>query len=260
MDFLGSLFNEIDLYFLIWGRITGFLLTAIPFNNRNIPAQVKIWLAALITFLIFMIHPRENLQIAQTVMTYLFQFLGEVLIGAIIGFLTQLVFSTLQLAGQMIDMQIGFGIVNVIDPQYGIQIPVLGNFKYILAVLFFFVINGHHLLLTALTRSYHTIPIGNLHFSGTFYSFIFTLAGELFSTALKISLPVLGALFITDLALGIVARTVPQMNVFIVGLPLKIGVGLGLLMLIMPLFIWIFNLLFTGLFEDLNKLMVILGR
>lgn len=260
MEFLVSLFREVDLYFLIWARITGFMLTAIPFNSRNIPGQVRVWLAALITFLIFTSHPRENLQIAQTPGGYLLQFLGEALIGAILGFLTQLTFSALQLAGQMIDMQMGFGIVNVIDPQYGIQIPVLGNFKYILAVLFFLTINGHHMLLAALARSYHFLPLGNLHFSGAFYSFIFTLAGEMFLTAFKISLPVLGALFITDLALGIIARTVPQMNVFIIGLPLKIGVGLGLLMLILPLFLWIFSSIFTGLFEDLNKLLVILGR
>lgn len=222
--------------------------------------QAKIWLAALFSYLIFMVYPRNTAAVSGDLIGYLLQFGGEFLIGAIMGFLTQITFAIFQFAGQMMDMQIGFGIVNVIDPQYGIQVPILGNFKNLLALLFFLAINGHHYLLLALERSYDFLPIGNIHISGGFYSFIFSLAGEMFISALKIALPVLGALFIADLAMGIIARTVPQMNVFLVGLPLKIGVGLGMLMLMMPLFIWIFYWIFTGLFEDLNRLLIIMRR
>jgi flagellar biosynthetic protein FliR len=260
MEFLVSLFQKLDLYILIFGRISGFFLTAVPFSSRNIPVQVKVGFASLIAFLIFTVLLPEKVVISGEVFGFFLQFLSEVLIGFIIGFLTQLVFGALQLAGQIIDMQIGFGIVNVIDPQFGIQIPVLGNFKYILALLFFLTINGHHLFLEGLVRSYEVIPLGTINISGSVYQYLFQLAGGMFATALKVSLPVVAALFIADLALGIVARTVPQMNVFIVGFPLKIGAGLVLLMVVLPLYIWVFGVLFERLFEDLEKLLLLLGR
>lgn len=137
MEFLSYIYHYLDLYILIWGRIVGFFMTTIPFNNRNFPSLLRVWLAALISFLVLMVYPNNAVQISNNLFGYFIQFLGEVLIGAILGFLTQLVFSTFQFAGQIIDMQIGFGIVNVIDPQSGVQLPVLGNFKYILALIFF---------------------------------------------------------------------------------------------------------------------------
>jgi len=260
MDFTNYVFQHIDLFFLVFGRVAGFFLTAVPFSSRNFLPQAKIWLAALFSYLIFMVYPRGTTPVSGDLIGYLLQFSGEFLIGAIMGFITQITFAIFQFAGQVMDMQIGFGIVNVIDPQNGIQVPVLGNFKNLLALIFFLAINGHHYLLMTLERSYYFLPIGNIHITGRFYSFIFSLAGEMFDSAFKIALPVLGALFIADLAMGIIARTVPQMNVFLVGLPLKIGVGLGMLMLMMPLFIWIFYWIFTGLFDDLNKLLIIMRR
>lgn len=260
MEFLVSLLQKVDLYILIFGRISGFFLTAVPFSGRNIPVQVKVGFASFVAFLIFTVLLPEKVVISGEVFGYFLQFLGEVLVGFIIGFLTQLVFGAFQLAGQIMDMQMGFGIVNVVDPQYGIQIPVLGNFKYILALLFFLTIDGHHLLLEGLVRSYELIPLGTMSISGSIYKYIFELAGGMFVTALKVSLPVVAALFITDLALGVVARTVPQMNVFIVGLPLKIGVGLVLLIVVLPLYIWLFGVVFERLFEDLERLLLLLSR
>lgn len=257
---MNYIFQYTDLFFLIFGRVAGFFLTAIPFSSRNFLLQVKVWLAALFSYLIFMVYPRGTVAVSGDLFGYLIQFGGEFLTGAIIGFLTQITFAIFQFAGQMLDMQIGFGIVNVIDPQNGIQAPILGNFKNLLALLFFLSLNGHHYLLRALERSYTYLPIGTVHIRGEFYTFIFSVTGEMFASAFKIALPVLGSLFIADLAMGIIARTVPQMNVFIVGLPLKIGIGLGTLLLIMPLFAWIFYGVFSGLFDDLSRLLIILRR
>lgn len=258
--FLDVLFQRIDLFFLIFGRVAGFFFTAIPFNSKSFLIQAKIWLAAFAAYLVFMVYPGGVTVISGDLLGYLLQFCGEVLIGAMLGFLTQIAFCIFQLAGQMIDMQIGFGVVSVVDPQYGIQVPVIGNFKNLLAMLFFLAINGHHYLLAALNRSYQLLPVGDIHIPTSFYAFIFSVTGEMFSAAFKVALPILGAVFIADLALGIIARTVPQMNVFIVGLPLKIGIGLGMMLVLLPLLIWVFNWVFTGLFEDLNKLLIILGR
>lgn len=259
MNFLAAILQHADLYMLIFGRVSGFFLTVVPFSGRNVPVQIKIGLAAFTAFLILTVLISEEIAVAGNLLGFLLQFLGELMVGLLIGFLTQIVFGALQLAGQIMDMQIGFGIVSVVDPQYGIQVPVLGSFKYFLAVLFFLTINGHHLFLKGLKHSYKLVPISNLHFTGPLYSFIFQLASGMFLIALQIALPVVAALFVTDLALGIIARTVPQMNVFIVGLPLKIGVGFILLIIILPAYFWIFKKVFQQLFQDLESLLLILG-
>lgn len=260
MEIINMFFQRADLFLLVWGRVVGLFLTAIPFNGRNIPVQAKVWLAALVAFFLFMIYTHDQVQVAGNLVGYLLQFLGEVLIGVVLGFLTQITFSVFQFAGQMIDMQMGFGVVNVIDPQSGVQVPVMGTFKYLLAIVFFLTIDGHHYLLAALNQSYNLLPIGQLQLTGPFYAFVIDLAGEMFSAAFKIALPLLGALFIADLALGIIARTVPQINVFLIGMPLKIGLGLGLMLLLVPLLVWVFGRTFTGLFENLSQLLIILGR
>ncbi|HHV35333.1 MAG TPA: flagellar type III secretion system protein FliR [Syntrophomonadaceae bacterium] len=261
MELLDLFFQKADLYLLFWGRVTGLFLTAIPFNSRNIPVQIKVWLAAFVAFFLFMSYWQEPITVAPGLVGYLFQFLSELLIGAAIGFLTQIAFAIFQVAGQFIDMQTGFGIVNVIDPQSGLQFPVIGTFKYIIAVIFFLSINGHHYLLAALNQSYHYLPLGEkAQISEPLIRWILNLGGGMFSTAFKIALPILGALFIADLALGVIARTVPQMNVFLVGMPFKIGLGLALVLIMMPLLVWAFGRVFAGLFEDLTTIMILLGR
>lgn len=260
MEIINIFFQRADLFLLVWGRVVGLFLTAIPFNGRSISVQVKVWLAALIAFFLFMIYAHEQVQIAGNLVGYFLQFLGEVMIGVVLGFLTQIIFSIFQFAGQIIDMQMGFGVVNVIDPQSGIQLPVMGTFQYLLAIVFFLTIDGHHYLLAALNQSYNLLPIGQFHLTDPFYVFIIDLTGEMFSAAFKIALPLLGALFIADLALGIIARTVPQINVFLIGMPLKIGLGLGLMMLLVPLLVWVFGRIFIGLFENWSQVLIILGR
>ncbi len=259
MEFLGEILRQTDVFLLIFGRVLGFLLLAVPFSNRSVPAQVKVGFAALLSFLLLSVHP-GGARVASGLAGYLVQLAGEVGVGLVLGFLTQLAFSALQLAGQLIDMQMGFGIVNVIDPQYGTQVPVVGNFKYALALLFFLAVDGHHTLLRALASSYQALPLGPPVLTGPFYAHVFSAAGMMFVNAFKIALPVVGALYIADFALGIIARTVPQMNVFVVGMPLKVGVGIGFLLILLPLYLWVFGVLVDGLFHDLARVLVLLRR
>ena len=260
MDFISLLLQKADIYLLFFGRTAGLFVTAIPFNSSNIPVQVKVWLAAVTAFFFFFFFFLDPIGVAPGLLGYLLQFLGELMIGAALGFLTHLAFAIFQLAGQILDMQTGFGIVNVIDPSTGTPVPVIGNFKYVIAFIFFLSINGHHYLLAALEKSYYYLPLGTAHISGPLVEWVMGLAGQMFSAAFMIALPVLGALFIADLALGVIARTVPQMNVFLVGLPLKIGLGIALVLLMIPIFVWAFGRVFAGLFENLMNMLILLGR
>ena len=114
----------------------------------------------MVAFLVFMVNLKAPVQIPDTIAGYVLQLLGEVLIGCILGFITQIVFAAFQLAGQLLDMQIGLGMVNVLNPQSGIQVPLFGNFLYLFALLCFFAVNGHYVLLSCIVQSYKILPIG----------------------------------------------------------------------------------------------------
>jgi flagellar biosynthetic protein FliR len=172
----------------------------------------------------------------------------EVLFGLILGLLFQIIFLGVQFAGGLIDYQIGFALVNVVDPYTSTNIPILAQTKMLLATLIFLMINGHHVLLQGLFESFRLVPLGKVSFQAPLLADIVHFSGRAFAIGLKLAAPVVVTLFITDVCMGIVARTMPQMNVFIVGFPLKIGVGLFVVALSLP----VFNYVFTKLLNLMN--------
>jgi flagellar biosynthetic protein FliR len=189
----------------------------------------------------------------------LFNFLIEFSVGFILGFIVLLVFVSVQLAGQFIDMRMGFALANVMDPQNGNQTAVIGQFKNVLAILFFLSINGHHYLLRSLSKSFEIAPLTSLQLSNPLFAKLLRMIGDLFPVAFKIALPLIAVLFITDIAFGLVARTVPQLNIFVVGLPTKILVGLLILFFTMPIYVSTMKALFKDMFINLNQIINILG-
>jgi len=157
-------------------------------------------------------------------------------VGLTIGYIATLIFIGILVATKIIDFQMGFGIANVIDPVTNIQVSIVGEFHYILALMFFLVINGHHLLFSALAQSFNVVPLATFEISAHLIANINQLFAEVFVIALKIGAPTIGALFMASLILGVIARTMPQINVFIVGMPLKIGIGFAMLIVTMPFF------------------------
>jgi len=183
----------------------------------------------------------------------------ELLVGITIGFVIYILFAAVQLAGQLLDMQMGFGMVNVLDPQSGMQVPLMGNFIYLIALMVYLLMNGHHYLLSALVQSYQTVPVLGMHVNEGFMSLLIGVTLDMFIIAIKISAPVVMALLLTDVSMGFIARTVPQMNVFIVGLPLKIIVGLVVLISVLPVYLWFFSILFNKFLEYLQAILISIG-
>ncbi|MBI2874491.1 MAG: flagellar biosynthetic protein FliR [Firmicutes bacterium] len=160
----------------------------------------------------------------------------EVLKGALIGFGAALVISTAQMAGSLLDVEMGFGMVNVVDPTLETQAPLVGNFQHLLALIIFLLVDGHHLLLRALWESFRLFPPGTAILPEQSAAGVLLLTAAMFSLALQLAAPVLATMFLTTVALGLLARTVPQMNVFFVGLPLKAGLGILLLVFTLPIY------------------------
>jgi len=158
------------------------------------------------------------------------------------------------LAGQIVDIQMGLGMVNIIDPITSTQISVMGQYYYLIATLVFLSVDGHHLLLRALADSFTLVPLGQAHFTAALGTKMMAMFSQIFFIAFRVGAPVIGALFITNMALGVVARTVPQMNVFIVGMPLNLAVGFMITALSMSFFVFVLQGLFKGMVRDLAVL------
>ncbi|NLB19019.1 MAG: flagellar type III secretion system protein FliR [Syntrophomonadaceae bacterium] len=249
-----------ESFLLVVGRLSGLFISTPVWSSRQIPTQVKVFFILMFSALVSMVTPVDATA-ALAGPGYFFLALGmEVLVGYAMGFVAYVVFAGIQLAGQLMDMQMGFGLVNVIDPQSGTQVPLIGNFQFLVALMVFLSVNGHHLVLSALNDSYKYIPVLGANLDGNFFNFMMNMGGYMFVIGVKLATPVVAALFLADIALGFIARTVPQMHVFIIGLPMKIGVGLALVMVTMPVFIWFISVLMERFFVYMEQLIIILGK
>jgi flagellar biosynthetic protein FliR len=177
----------------------------------------------------------------------------------LLGFVAYLFFTVVQMAGSFIDLQIGLGIANVIDPITGVQSPIFGSFKYIVAMLLFLSWDGHHYLLLGIMDSYQSIPLDNSFFQaiagGTVSELLVRFFASAFTLSFQMAVPIVAAMFLTDVALGILTKTAPQFNVFVVGIPLKLLAGFALMLLLVFSFSFIFQNLFTVMFDSLFEMM-----
>jgi flagellar biosynthetic protein FliR len=255
VDLFALMQNQVAFFLLIFVRITGIFIMTPVFGSKNIPVSIKAGLALIITYILFPIVFNNAVIIPENFLPYLFIVIGELIIGLTIGFVSSLVFSAIQMSGQLLDMQIGFGVINIIDPQSGHQIPLVGNFKYMLALIVFLATNGHHVLLSALFASFKLIPVTGVVFHTALTNFMVDMVSGTFVIAMKISLPIIVSIIITDVALGILARTMPQMNIFVVGVPGKIIVGLFVLSLALPFYIIFLEMAFNGMYKDVFQLL-----
>ena len=244
------IFSQFDLFLLVFIRTSGIFIFSPFFSSQNVPNIMKIGLTLSLAVLISSILPYST-DLANEVLLILI--VKELLIGIIIGFISYAFFSAFYVMGQIIDMKIGFGMANVIDPQNKVQVPLMGNFYYILSFLLLLSINGHHSIISALVDSYNFIPIGYFKYSeGTMNILIGTLIKS-FEIGFKLSIPVVSIIFLTDIVLGIMSKTIPQMNVFVVGMPLKIVVGLIIIIVSMPVFFGAIEGIFDFMINDIYK-------
>ncbi len=249
----------VDGFLLLLARLSGLFLSAPIFSSRQMPVRIKVFVLVLLSVTLSYVIPVGNAVSIDNAGMFLAAMVMEIVVGFTIGFVAYVVFAAIQLAGQLMDMQMGFGIVNVVDPLSGTQIPLMGNLTQTLALLMYLVIDGHHYLLQALIQSYQIVPVKGLNLGDSFFDLLMTIAAQMFVIAVKIAAPIIIAVLVADIAMGFVARTVPQMNVFIVGLPLRILVGLITLMLMMPVYLWVFSILFSRFFTYLDQIIMSIG-
>jgi flagellar biosynthetic protein FliR len=223
---LGPFVGRLDLFLLVIVRMTSLFVISPIFGRQNLPTAFKIGFAVMCSIILVNVIQLPDLAYANNIILFAILVVKEFAVGLIIGFISYLIFTAIYLAGQIIDTQIGFGIVNVLDPISNIQIPITANLYYILTTLFFLMINGHHMIISALFKSFEIIPPGQEAFQNVMVAHLVKVMLEVFTIAIKLSTPVIIAILLSDVVLGIISRSMPEMNIFVVGMPLKIAVGL----------------------------------
>jgi len=243
--------SQIQIVLLIFMRVAAIVFSAPLFDSRAIPVLFKVGLALSAAVLLYPLLGADTPMPADGFSLLGFGIAGEVLVGLIIGFTVRLIFAAVEMAGQLAGFQMGLAIANVFDPVTSTQMPIVSQLENIVAMLIFLAANAHHLVLRALAESFRLVPLLGFRFNRSLMALLSDLTGGMFVTAVKIAAPVMVALLLTSLTMGLVARVVPQMNIFIVAMPVKIIIGMVFMALALPFLAGFLGHVFVDLGNDL---------
>lgn len=226
--------HEFWTFLLVFTRVSALFVASPIFSLRAVPRRVMAGLAALITFALIPIVSPRVVGTPADPLTLVSGMAVEASIGLCLGFFARMIFAAFEIAGQFIDIQIGFSIMTLLNPLSDQHSAVIGQFLYQAGTALFLLAGGHLFLIGAVAGSYSVVPPAAAHFAGNASSVVTSVAGQMFVLSLKIALPAAAILLIVDVAFAIIARTMPQLNVLLVGTPAKIIVGLFTVAIVLP--------------------------
>ncbi len=221
-------------FLLVFARVGGLIAAAPLLGNHAIPRTVRAGFAVVLSLALTPLTATRVGPVPDHLLLLAAAVLKDGLFGLSIGFAARLLFASVEMAGYFVDTQMGFGFINLINPFSEQQSSVLSVFQYQLAITVYLLANGHLALLGAVAESLQALPPGAVHFHGAFGLTATGLLKTMFLLGFRLALPAAGVLLVVDLAFALVARAVPQMNVFVVGMPAKIIIGLMTVALLMP--------------------------
>lgn len=224
-------------FVVIFARISGMMVSAPIFGDQNIPPQVKIALTFVMALVFYPVLTAPRLPVNPDLLLIVKLMALEVTVGVLIGFSARILLAGVSMAGEVVGFQMGLGIANVVDPVSQEQISLIGQLQIIFALLLLVAMDGHHLFIHAVADSYRLIPPGGFNLTRPLYEHLVQLGAGIFVLGLQIGAPLIVAMMAANFAIGLMARSVPQLNVIVVGFPFTIAMGLLLLTLSFPFFI-----------------------
>ncbi|MBI9100566.1 MAG: flagellar biosynthetic protein FliR [Spirochaetaceae bacterium] len=256
MDF-DALLTEGQIFLLIFARIIALMLIMPILSSSAFPAPARAGLAFFTAIAVFPMARTLGFVIPDTGVLYAVMVIGEVLIGIIMGFIILLVFTVFQVAGQMFSIQMGFGASQVFDPLAQIQIPLLGQFLNLIAMLVFLVTSGmKKVFLTGIFQSFSVVKATDLFLQREMLVSYFTgVLGSLFEQAIIIAIPIMGTLILLSVTMGLLAKAAPQMNLLMVGFPIQISVGFIMMLAAMPFLIEKFTMIIDAGFSQILNIL-----
>jgi flagellar biosynthetic protein FliR len=224
-DILNWTLNQVLSLFIIVVRVGPLIFLMPPFNYTTIPTQVKVLFTLLTAFIILPVVPISADLLPQSSIGLAMFVAREFAFGAILALFARLIFAATDVAGQMVSISMGMGMAGAMDPQFGTQVSLVGYLWNIMAILIFLGLNGHHVLFSILVESFTWLQPGGTTISAATYEGIMKGVSHMFVLAIQIMAPASAALFFSHVAMGIIAKTVPQIPIMIVAMPMNIAIG-----------------------------------
>ena len=225
------------VFLLLFVRFSAMLLLAPLFSQPQLPVRIRVALALMISMVLLPLELHAPHARPAGLDGLLVAVAGEATVGIMLGFVAMLVFQAVSFAGYLIGLQMGFGMDSMYDPGTNQSVPALAVFLGVIASMVFLLADGHHYLLLALDHSLRVVPLGTFRFSEQTMTALMNATAGMFTTVFELVLPVLGVLLLTEVALAIMNRVMPQMNVFVAGFPLKIALGFLTIAIGLPLMV-----------------------
>ncbi len=255
MESIDQLASNLPLFVLTGVRVSGLLFLAPVFGQKGIPQIHRVWMTLLLALLLLpATHPGEAVGAEGAAFIPLVA--RELAVGLLLGFVVLLSLSSAKYAGQMVGVHIGFGLANIVDPVTQEQGTLIDQFQGLMVLVLFLSLGGHRMLLEALAASFQLVPLGQAQLPSGIADGLVRLFCEVVVLGIQIAIPVLSAVFLTELAIGILSRGVPTLNIFTVGLPLRIVVGVLVLAATLPVFVGLMKRVIIGIPADLQGLLL----
>ena len=255
--------TEIDFYDVFQGQVAAFLLVLTRtsgiffispfFGSMNVSTRIRAGASVLIAAIIFpVVLKMYTIHAPDNVLMFAFTVAKELFIGWLIGLIAYITLSAVSTAGKIMDMQVGFAVVNMMDPTTHQQTGLIGNFLYNLTIIYFLITNGHHVILGALTESFRVIPLDSMLWNDSLPQLMTDITAGIWLNGMKIAMPVTFAILLTNVGMGILARTMPQMNIFVVGIPMHLTIGTGMLSMILPFYFLFLDVVFNEMYANIT--------
>lgn len=252
--------REVIFFMLVLSRVAGIFAALPVFGGRTVPTRIKVIVVFTITLVCFPTLSVAIPQVPPDVFSLALLALSEVMVGLTLGFITQIIFAGVEFSGQIIGMQMGLTISSIIDPSRGTQVQIMSVVQTLFATLMFLSLNIHHLFIRAIMDSFRVIPLGGWHLSGELVHFLVMRTADIFIIGIRLAAPVMVALLLTTVALGIMARAFPQMNIFMISLPLNVGLGLVILGMTLTIFFHVLEVSFSNLSAQIATLFRLMAK
>lgn len=244
---LVDIFSNIDIYMLIFIRFIGMITVMPVIGGRGMPVMARLGLALIFSGIVYTSGNITDVYYYDTIMGYMLLIAKEFFVGWVLGFIVYFMFSITYFAGHLTDQQVGFSMSNVFDPVTQTQVPISGNLYYFAFCALFITSGSYRTLIKTLFYSFKALPLGSAVIVGNdkLVYLMMELMVKFLITGTMLALPVMGTILVVDVALGVLVKAVPKMNVFVVGMPLKVFIGLIAIWLIIPMFAQAFSSMYN---------------
>jgi len=241
---------------LVFARISAMLVALPIFGYAMVSVRIRVLLAVALTAVVVPVSTAAPVTEITTLPALILGISKEVAIGLLIGFGARLIFEGFSMAGGVVGLQMGFAIVNVMDPSSRQHQPIISQFWLLLIITLFLVTNSHHFLVEILVQNFSRIPVGGGEFSPELGETVVLGGSKIFQIVIRFAAPIMVFLLLVDTAIAFMARIMPQMNIFLVALPLKIGLGIFVLVISLKMFLVVFESIYGDMVNYVSTIIL----